>query len=66
MNINVRFNSAVFAHLKYSNIRVLGVGSEDRCSNTLRPAGGVLVAGGAGGPAAEGHPEEECSSRMAL
>lgn len=49
-----------------SSIRVLGGGSEDRRSDTLRPAGGVLAAGGAGGPAAEGNPEEECGSRVAL
>lgn len=50
----------------HSSIRVLGGGSEDRCSDTLWPAGVILVAGGAGGPAAEGNPEEECGSRVAL
>lgn len=40
-------------------LSVLGGGSEDSCSDTLRPAGVVLAAGGARGTAAERIAEEE-------
>lgn len=53
-------------YLLILNLRVPCGGQEDRRSDPLWPAGGVLVTGGAGVPAAEGGPEEERCSRMAL